>query len=274
MLLAGGLDGQGNTLSQIDLWNYRTGQALTLAVALKTPRSNQTATLLPDGTVLLWGGQDANGNPLNDGEIIDPNGPSVRLINRAPQLLQYAQPPILAASIPQSGETGIPIDQIIALRFSKPMDVTSLNANTVTLSASQGSAITIAVVPAEGGMLAFITPQDSLQNGTAYALTISGATDNSGTVLPDTSLTFTTAIISDSGIATGPSGSSASDAAASSADAVSNPSATGLSSNWRKLHGIAGRSRSDRSGRSGTHPEWLSACQCSNRNRYSTGYDR
>jgi len=238
VLIAGGLDGQGNTLSQIDLWNYRTGQASTLAVTLKTPRSGHTATLLPDGTVLIWGGQDANGNPLSNGEIVDPNGPSVRLIGRVPQLLQYSEPPILAASIPQSGETGIPIDQIIALRFSKPMDVTSLNANTVTLSASQGSAIVIAVVPAEGGMLAFITPQDLLQNGTAYTLTISGATDSSGTALPDTSLTFTTAIISDSGVATGASSSSASDAAASSADAVANPSATGIASNWRKLSAL------------------------------------
>lgn len=235
VLLAGGLDSQGNTLSQIDVWNYRTGQASTLTVTLKTPRSGHTATLMPDGTVLLWGGQDANGNPLNNGEIIYPNGPSVRLIGSVPQLLQYSEPPILAASIPQSGETGIPIDQIIALRFSKPMDVTSLNASTITLSTSEGGAITIAVVPAEGGMLSFITPQDSLQNGTAYTLTMSGATDSSGNVLPDTSLTFTTAIISDSGVATGASSSSASDAAASSADAVANPSATGLSSNWRKL---------------------------------------
>lgn len=32
--------------------NYRTGQASTLDVALKTPRSGHTATLMPDGTVL------------------------------------------------------------------------------------------------------------------------------------------------------------------------------------------------------------------------------
>jgi len=114
VLFAGGLDGQGNTLSQIDVWDYRTGQAITLAAGLKTPRSSHTATLLSDGTVLLWGGQDENGSPLNDGETIDLNGPSVRLVSRHNDARQDAVPPILAASIPQSGETGIPIDQIFS----------------------------------------------------------------------------------------------------------------------------------------------------------------
>jgi hypothetical protein len=128
VLIAGGLDGKGNLVSRIELWDYRTGQSITLAVSLKTPRSGHQATLLADGTVLLWGGQDGSGSALNYGEIIDPNGPSVRFVGRLNESLQESALPLLAASIPQSGETGISIDQLVSLRFSKLLAVTSLNA--------------------------------------------------------------------------------------------------------------------------------------------------
>jgi RHS repeat-associated protein len=234
VLIAGGIDDQGNTLSQIQIWDYRTGQSTTLAVSLKTPRSGHEATLLSDGTVLLSGGRDEGGKPLNDGEIIDPNGPSVRTINRARAPTQELLPPSLAASIPQGGENGIPVDQVISLRFSRPMAVTTLNANTITLRTSQGDAQTIEVVPAEGGMLAFITPQDYLQNGTTYTVSISGATDQAGMVLPDTSFFFLTVAAADSDIAAGANTSTGSGATAQAGGWAAAPSPTGLTSVWRK----------------------------------------
>jgi RHS repeat-associated protein len=235
VLIAGGLDGQGNTLSQIQVWDYRTSQSTTLAVALTTPRSGHTATLLPDGTVLLWGGQDANGNPLDNGEIIDPSGPSVRPVSSAVELSQDA--PRLAASIPQSGETGIQLDQLIALRFSEPLNVTSLHTDTITLRTSQGN-VAMQVVPAEGGILAFITPLESLQNGTEYILTISGATDNVSQILPDTTIIFTTVASTDSGSALGNDSSTSSSSTglgSSGAAGVGTTAPSGLTSEWRKL---------------------------------------
>ena len=236
VLIAGGLDGQGNTLSEIEVWDYRTGQSATLAVSLKTPRSGHRATLLSDGTVLLWGGQDQNGSPLNYGEVIDPNGPSVRLVSKPTASLQNSTTPYLAASIPQSGETGVSIDQLISLRFSEPLNVTSLNASTITLRAPVGN-VPVQVVPAEGGMLAFITSQDSLENGTAYILSISGATDNAGDVLPDTTIIFTT-IAAPESVTTGTQASSTSTSTASSGSAGVGAAATtpsGLTSQWRQL---------------------------------------
>jgi RHS repeat-associated protein len=232
VLIAGGLDGQGNALSQIELWDYRNGQSTTLAVGLKTPRSGHSATLLPDGTVLLWGGQDQNGSPLNFGEIIEPNGPSVRLVSRLTESLQDSAPPRLAASIPQSGETGLPTDQLISLRFSKPLAVTSLNANTVTLRTSTES-VAIQVVPAEGGRLTFVTPQTPLQNGTAYTLSISGATDSAGQALPDTTIFFTTVVAAESGTTGAAGTSTGSDSNGLSGAGVATTS--GLTSEWRKL---------------------------------------
>jgi hypothetical protein len=63
---------------------------------------------------------------------------------------------IMEASIPQSGETGVSTDQVISLRFSKPLNVATVNATTVTLRAAL-EAMKVNVVPAENGMLAFIT---------------------------------------------------------------------------------------------------------------------
>jgi RHS repeat-associated protein len=233
VLIAGGLDTQGNVLSQIELWDYRAGQSSTLTVGLKTPRSDHTATLLPDGTVLLWGGLDENGSPLSYGEIIDPNGPSVRFVGRLTESLQESASPRLAASIPQSGETGIPIDQLISLRFSKPLAVTSLNANTIILRTSLGN-VAVQVVPAEGGRLACVTPQDSLQNGTAYSLSISGATDNAGQALPDTTIFFTTVVATESGL-TGGAGASTASGSTGTAGAGTAAAPSGLTSEWRKL---------------------------------------
>jgi len=234
VLIAGGLDGKGNLVSRIELWDYRTGQSITLAVSLKTPRSGHQATLLADGTVLLWGGQDGSGSALNYGEIIDPNGPSVRFVGRLNESLQESALPLLAASIPQSGETGISIDQLVSLRFSKLLAVTSLNANTFTLRTSSGN-VAIQVVPAEGGILAFITPQSPLQNGTAYTLSISGATDSAGQILPDTTVLFTTVEATDS--VTPGTQSSYLGAGSTRLPVVGAGAGTsnGLNSEWRKL---------------------------------------
>jgi RHS repeat-associated protein len=233
VLIAGGLDAQGKVLSHIELWNYRTNQSTTLEVGLKTPRSGHKATLLADGTVLLWGGQDENGSPLNYGEIVDPNGPSVRFVGRVAEALQEAAQPRLAASTPQSGETGIPTDQLISLRFSKPLAVTSLNANTITLRTSTEN-VAIQVVPAEGGMLAFVTPLNPLQNGTAYSLSISGATDNLGQTLPETTILLTTVAAPESGT-TGTVGTSAGSVADGLVGAGVATTSSGLTSEWRKL---------------------------------------
>ena len=226
VLIAGGLDGQGNVLSKLEVWDYRAGQAATLAVGLNTPRSGHTAILLPDGTVLLWGGQDENGNPLDYGEIVNPNGPSVRLASGA-ESLQDSAPPRLAASIPQSGETGISIGQIISLRFSKPLAVASVNANTIVLRSSLSN-VAIQVVPAEGGMLAFVTPRDPLQNGTVYTLTISGATDSAGEAVPTATILFTT-------VEAAHGGSTGTDSTASAGSGPAEAAPSGLSSEWRKL---------------------------------------
>jgi len=235
LLIAGGTDARGNVLGELQIWDYRTGQATILAVNLKTPRTGHTATLLPDGTVLLSGGKDSNGSPLDYGEIVDPNGPTTRFGGQSPSSSEDSEPPSLEASIPQSGETGVEIDQLISFRFSTPMNVATLSVKTITLTAS-GQNVPVAVVPAENGMLAFVTPQSSLQAGTTYVVSISGATDQSGHLLPNTSVLFTTAFPDDGSGSTGSTNSG--NGWAGNGAIPANP--TGLNSQWRKLPMLPG----------------------------------
>ena len=51
-------------------------QSWSDAGALTTPRLNATATLLPDGRVLVAGGENDGGNPLRSAEIFDPESES------------------------------------------------------------------------------------------------------------------------------------------------------------------------------------------------------
>src|SRR5208282_4162645 len=77
VLIAGGNDGF-DVVPTAEIYSPATGQfALTGnlvsgATIMTTPRADHTATLLSDGTVALVGGVDNSGNPLSSAEIYDP----------------------------------------------------------------------------------------------------------------------------------------------------------------------------------------------------------
>jgi hypothetical protein len=79
VLIAGGADGtqaaQGNMEAfdprAVDLFDPTTGVFTSLANALNIPRAGHTATLLPDGKVLILGGSNAAGI-LASAELYDP----------------------------------------------------------------------------------------------------------------------------------------------------------------------------------------------------------
>jgi len=70
VLICGGFAGSSsNSLSSVELYNPTT-KSFTAISSLTTPRVNQSATLLPNGKVLIAGGYD--GNSISTTEIYDP----------------------------------------------------------------------------------------------------------------------------------------------------------------------------------------------------------
>lgn len=191
VLIAGGTAQTGETLGELGLWDPRTGNAASPAVRLLAARRDHTATLLPDGTVLFWGGRDSHGLVLNFGEVFDPETLTVRMETAADQFGSANLPPRVEASLPPDGAENVPVDTLIALRFSKPLSVVTVSTQTVSLTGPQGI-VEAKVVPAERGMLAFVTSKAPLASGTSFTLSLNGLTDQTGLALPNTILTFST----------------------------------------------------------------------------------
>jgi RHS repeat-associated protein len=205
VLFAGGVDATGLPIAKLELWDFESKQVNPLPMGLLTPRSRQTAALLADGTVLFWGGIDRAENPISYGEIFDPVTLAIRIQTSPIQPSTDAQPPELMQSIPLDDTTDVPLNVLVATRFSKPISVATANTSTVTLSAPSGP-VPVNVVAAEAGMLAFVTPEQALQSNTVYTLTLNGLTDNAGESLPATTITYTTVNSDASGQTSGSGG--------------------------------------------------------------------
>lgn len=191
VLIAGGISDKGMTLATAELWDPRSQTMQTLPAKLSMARHSHTATLLSNGTVMLWGGVDNDGNALNNGELYDPVSQQFTLVERFTPPSD-SDSPGLTGSMPLDGATDVPVDSLIAVRFSEPLRMETINNSTVTLTGPQG-AVTAKVVPAEGGMLTFVTPMSVLLPGANYSMQLSGPTDRGGFSLPDTTISFTTA---------------------------------------------------------------------------------
>ncbi|MEN3328170.1 MAG: hypothetical protein V7638_2977 [Acidobacteriota bacterium] len=85
----------------------------------------------------------------------------------------------------------MPVDSLIALRFSKRLRVETLNSHSITLSGTEGT-LEVKVVATESGRLAFVTPKVPLLAGMTYTVSIADAVDESGTAIAPSSTTFTT----------------------------------------------------------------------------------
>jgi RHS repeat-associated protein len=190
VLFVGGESDDGAVLASGESWNSENGAANVFSRGLNTARYDQSAVLLPDGEVLFWGGKNRQGAVIPYGEIFDPASLTFRIQTTQPQSSQ--DPPQLEDSIPSDETENVSASGlVVGLRFSKPLLVTTVNETTANLSGPAGT-VPVLVIPAESGMLAFVTPRSPLLSGTTYTLTLSGPTDLQENSLPETIVSFTT----------------------------------------------------------------------------------
>jgi RHS repeat-associated protein len=190
VFVAGGLDAHNQTLGTVQVWSPQTNSEINIDPQLISPRSDHTATLQADGTVLLWGGKNRVGLTLDYGEVYDPTAQSFRIQNTKPQTGQGVL--TVAATIPDDGSESVSLNAVIAIRFSLPILMQSANNNTVTLTGG-AQQTNVSVVPAEAGMLLFVTPQDSLSADAEYTVDLNGIVSTTGSSLGEFSFVFRTA---------------------------------------------------------------------------------
>jgi len=192
VLVAGGIGNDGASLAAVERWDSQSRGVSVLPAELQSGRRDQEASLLPDGTVLLWGGIDAQGNPLSYADWYNPDTQSFTTTTFALPITANMNVPDVEASLPADGTTGVPTGLVVGLRFSKALQVQSVNLTSVRLTGPNGEVAT-RVVPAEGGMLVFVTPLTTLQAATSYLLTVDGSVDTQGLTLVQKTISFTTA---------------------------------------------------------------------------------
>ncbi|HKY26732.1 MAG TPA: RHS repeat-associated core domain-containing protein [Pyrinomonadaceae bacterium] len=190
VLVAGGSSNEKRALASAELWDPKSNATTFLPTELQIPRLKHAATLLPNGDVLFRGGISEAGTELNDSEQFDLEALRFVLVEGFLPT-EDGRPPYLLASAPKHNEMSVPLDARLVLRFSKTLRVESVNAEALTLAGPQGI-VPAKIIPAEGGMLAFVTPTQPLQPGTIYTLSLSGPIDRTNLPLSFTAITFTT----------------------------------------------------------------------------------
>lgn len=105
-------------------------------------------------------------------------------------------PPTIIQVVPPSGSTDIATNRLITVEFSEPMNATTLNATTFTISASGtpvSGRLAMATGPREPNTLATFTPNQLLNATNPYAVTLTdGLLDTGGNPLGAVSSNFTT----------------------------------------------------------------------------------
>jgi RHS repeat-associated protein len=194
VLLAGGIEAGGEFPDDVQLWDWRTHTALSQHALLMMPREDHTAVLLSDGSVRVSGGTDRFGHGVLVDEMYDPDTKRFRFANQGEMGQDPDGDPVLkiATSIPGDGDTAVSIQSMIALRFTRRLDVTTVTAGDFALFGPNDAAVAAKVTAAENGRLAFVVPNAPLKTGTMYVLRIRNATDSQNNALGPLSISFTT----------------------------------------------------------------------------------
>ena len=188
VLIVGGVSDKNRLVSKTQIWDLQS-RTVASAAPLSIARQGHDATLLADGNVLIAGGSDLDNNQITSAELFNVEAQTLSFTSIAGQ--DDGQAPFLAGSLPAAGANNVPVQSVIALRFSKQVAVEAIKPATIKLQ-GPNDVVAVSIVPAERGRLAFVSPLEPLLKGALYTLSISNPKDGSAGVTP-TSISFTTA---------------------------------------------------------------------------------
>lgn len=160
-----------------------------LPAGLQVPRSSETATLLPNGQILVTGGQDASGNILSSAELFDPVAQAFTLL---PVTMTMARTGHTATLLPNGlvllagGFGGTSTNTVAALATAEFYDPT---AQTFTRLAGPSASMTTPRFEHAATLLP--NGQVLLTGGRSYLSNPSGSIFNSAEVFDPVARTFT-----------------------------------------------------------------------------------
>ena len=192
VLIVGGVDHRLVFVDRAELWDPRTGQAVAVGQGISLERRGGTAQLRADGSVLYLGGQGSNGKLLTRALVYHPDTAQFEEINaeEAPALPEDRF--TVTATLPPANAVDVNNDVWLTLRFSHPAQMTTVNTDTIVLIGPVGIVAT-RVIPAEGGLLAFASPNQPLLPGARYTLFVYNVTDEAGRKIEFQAFSFDTA---------------------------------------------------------------------------------
>lgn len=198
VLITGGIAANGMVLREVEVLDPRTGTIERIDPSLETARFGHFAELLPSSPVLISGGIGGDDREVRTVELYDPVTRGFIEVHPGDVAVlkadAEAKDPAMSGSIPVPDAIDFPIDGVLSVRFSKRLQMASLNADSVMLIGPLG-VVKTKVVPTEEGMLVFITPEADLQPGAHYTLFLRGPIDREGAGLPFSAVSFRTAVI-------------------------------------------------------------------------------
>ncbi|MGN6594161.1 MAG: Ig-like domain-containing protein, partial [Terriglobales bacterium] len=103
--------------------------------------------------------------------------------------------PSVVSATPPNGATGVPLNAVVQLQLSQPLDPTTVTSNAITLS----PAVTGTTSLNGSGTLLIFTPSGGLAASTTYTVTTNGMADLSGNGLTPYTASFTTSGVSIAG---------------------------------------------------------------------------
>lgn len=196
LLLSGGWTPGVAGVAKAELWDARDGSVQVAGGAWTPPRLGHAGSLEADGAVRLSGGVDAQGRQAKGDTRFDPQAQTFAPATQLAQSVAAASKaaPVLSGSWPVAKAQDVSPDGRLWLRFSQPLQAAEVNASSVVLF-GPGGRTAARVVPAEGGRLAFVTPQQALFPDSPYTLLIDGVRGRNGQPLATTAIDFRTAAL-------------------------------------------------------------------------------